>query len=148
MSPSVAHLTKAQCVVIAKRRADAIDLKLAGVDWLTISRKLAADPAINSDRVAYPQGYGFDRYIIAAWLRTFTEDSAGSIASTLRQHPTCAQHFRHLVDDVQVDHRIRAGLTQLGDVRTATSKADAVVCPQPGCGDSRLDLITAVLATS
>ncbi len=77
-----------------------------------------------------------------------TEDSAGSIASTLRQHPTCARHFRHLVDDVQVDHRIRAGLTQLGDVRTATSKADAVVCPQPDCGDSRLDLITAVLATS
>ncbi|WP_449352903.1 hypothetical protein [Streptomyces shaanxiensis] len=51
----MAHLTKAPCAGIAKRRADAIDLKLAGVDWLTISRKPAADPAINSDRVAYPR---------------------------------------------------------------------------------------------
>ncbi|WP_328868668.1 hypothetical protein OHT76_00275 [Streptomyces sp. NBC_00287] len=58
----MARPTKAQRAAIAKRRADAIDLKLAGVDWLTIGRKLAADPAINSDRVAYPQGYGSDRY--------------------------------------------------------------------------------------
>ncbi|KOT93216.1 hypothetical protein ADK86_19450 [Streptomyces sp. NRRL F-5755] len=32
------------------------------MDWLTIGRKPAADPAINSDRVAYPQGYGIDKY--------------------------------------------------------------------------------------
>lgn len=33
-----------------------------GVDWLTIARKLAADPAANSDGIAYPQGYGIERY--------------------------------------------------------------------------------------
>ncbi|MCJ0872709.1 hypothetical protein [Streptomyces sp. AP-93] len=32
----------------------------AGVDWLTICRKLAADPAINSYGIAYPQGYGIE----------------------------------------------------------------------------------------
>ncbi|MEY2226870.1 hypothetical protein [Streptomyces sp. BF23-19] len=53
---------KAQRAAIARRRSDAIDLRLAGVDWLTIARKLAADPAVNSDRVAYPQGYGIERY--------------------------------------------------------------------------------------
>ncbi|MFD5888243.1 hypothetical protein ACFWHQ_19980 [Streptomyces sp. NPDC060334] len=53
---------KAQRAAIARRRSDAIDLRLAGVDWLTIARKLAADPAVNSDRVPYPQGYGIERY--------------------------------------------------------------------------------------
>ncbi|MFE3196785.1 hypothetical protein [Embleya sp. NPDC059237] len=47
---------------IARRRADAIDLRLAGVDWLTIARKLAADPFVNSDGVPYPEGYGIQRY--------------------------------------------------------------------------------------
>jgi hypothetical protein len=38
-------------------------MRLAGVDWLALARKLAADdPAINSDRIAYPQGYGIERY--------------------------------------------------------------------------------------
>lgn len=53
---------KAMRAAIAQRRADAIDMRLAGVDRLTVARKLAADPAINSDRVAYPQGYGIERY--------------------------------------------------------------------------------------
>lgn len=58
----MARPTKAQRAAIAQRRADAVELQLAGVDWLTIGRKLAADPTINSDRVAYPQGYGADLY--------------------------------------------------------------------------------------
>ena len=58
----MARPTKAARAAITKRRADAIDLRLAGVDWLTVARKLAADPSINSDGVAYPQGYGVDRY--------------------------------------------------------------------------------------
>ncbi|MFI1100280.1 hypothetical protein [Streptomyces melanogenes] len=53
---------KAARAAIARRRSDAIDLKLAGVDWLTIAHKLAADPTINSDGIAYPQGYGIERY--------------------------------------------------------------------------------------
>lgn len=53
---------RATRAAITQRRADAIDLKLAGVDWLTIGRKLAADPSINTDSVAYPQGYGIDKY--------------------------------------------------------------------------------------
>lgn len=53
---------RATRAAITQRRADAIDLKLAGVDWLTIGRRLAADPSINSDGVAYPQGYGIDKY--------------------------------------------------------------------------------------
>ncbi|HET6355413.1 hypothetical protein [Streptomyces sp.] len=32
------------------------------MDWLTIARKLAADPTANSDGIAYPQGYGIERY--------------------------------------------------------------------------------------
>lgn len=47
---------------IAQRRADAIDLKLMRLDWLTIGRKLAAAPAFNSDGVAYPQGYSIEKY--------------------------------------------------------------------------------------
>ncbi|MFJ7422761.1 hypothetical protein ACIQXD_29780 [Streptomyces uncialis] len=58
----MARPTKAQRAAIAKRRADAIDLRLAGVDWLTIARTLAADPAMNSSGSAYPQGYGADRH--------------------------------------------------------------------------------------
>ncbi|OKI41577.1 hypothetical protein A6A29_37145 [Streptomyces sp. TSRI0281] len=69
---------------------------------------------------------------IAAWLRTLTGDSASSVASILRQHPTCAQHLSHLANDVQVDHRIRAALTQLGDASPAPSKADAVRPSPPG----------------
>ncbi|WP_075662445.1 hypothetical protein [Streptomyces acidiscabies] len=53
---------KAARAAIARRRSDAIDLRLAGVDWLTIARKLAADPTVNSDGIAYPQGYGIERY--------------------------------------------------------------------------------------
>ncbi|GHF41429.1 hypothetical protein [Streptomyces morookaense] len=53
---------RATRAAITQRRADAVDLKIAGVDWLTIGRKLAADPSINSDGVAYPQGYGIDKY--------------------------------------------------------------------------------------
>lgn len=52
----------AQRAAITQRRAEAIDLKLAGIDWLTIGRKLAADPSLNSDGVAYPQGYGIEAY--------------------------------------------------------------------------------------
>ncbi|MFF0409653.1 hypothetical protein ACFYUY_04365 [Kitasatospora sp. NPDC004745] len=58
----MARPTKAQRAAIAQRRADAVELKLAGVDWLTIGRKLAADPTINSDGLAYPQGYGVELY--------------------------------------------------------------------------------------
>ncbi|MEU2590812.1 hypothetical protein ABZ649_04500 [Streptomyces albidoflavus] len=58
----MARPTKAVRAAIAKRRADAIDLRLAGVDWLTIGRKLAADPLANSDGLAYPQGYGVELY--------------------------------------------------------------------------------------
>ncbi|GGR58903.1 MULTISPECIES: hypothetical protein [Streptomyces] len=56
------RLDKAACAAIARRRSDAIDLRLADVDWLTIARKLAGDPTANSDGIAYPQGYGIDRY--------------------------------------------------------------------------------------
>ncbi|GAA1353704.1 hypothetical protein [Streptomyces beijiangensis] len=58
----MARPTKAQRAAIAKRRADAIELHVAGVDWLTIALKLSADPAINTTGVAYPQGYGIERY--------------------------------------------------------------------------------------
>lgn len=39
---------------IAQRRTEAVSLRVAGVGWPTIARKLAADPAINSDGRAYP----------------------------------------------------------------------------------------------
>jgi hypothetical protein len=58
----VAHPAKAACAAITNRRADAIGLRPAGVDWLTPARKPAADTALNSGGVAYPQGYGVDRY--------------------------------------------------------------------------------------
>jgi hypothetical protein len=54
--------TRPAAAQIAKRRADAIQLRLAGVDYLTIGKKLAADPAINSARVPYPAGYGIERF--------------------------------------------------------------------------------------
>ncbi|MCX5206862.1 hypothetical protein OG897_36365 [Streptomyces sp. NBC_00237] len=58
----MARPTKAARAAITKRLADAIDLRLARVDRLTVARKLAVDLAINGDRIAYPQGYGVDRY--------------------------------------------------------------------------------------
>ncbi|MEU5385508.1 hypothetical protein [Kitasatospora cineracea] len=54
--------TKAQRAAIARRRADAVELRLAGADPLTVGRKLAADPAVNSDGLAYPFGYGHELY--------------------------------------------------------------------------------------
>ncbi|MGW4690942.1 hypothetical protein ACWEO1_00960 [Kitasatospora cineracea] len=54
--------TRAQRAAIAQRRADAVELRLAGADPLTVGRKLAADPALNSDRIAYPCGYGHELY--------------------------------------------------------------------------------------
>ncbi|MCX4749158.1 hypothetical protein OG455_27235 [Kitasatospora sp. NBC_01287] len=54
--------TKAQRAAIARRRADAVELRLAGADPLAVGRKLAADPTVNTDRVAYPCGYGHELY--------------------------------------------------------------------------------------
>ncbi|MFB9580936.1 MULTISPECIES: hypothetical protein [Streptomyces] len=54
--------TRTQRAAITQRRSDAVDLKFAGIDLLTIGRKLAAHPSINSDGVAYPQGYGIEGY--------------------------------------------------------------------------------------
>ncbi|CAM5608654.1 putative protein OS=Streptomyces rutgersensis OX=53451 GN=F0345_28425 PE=4 SV=1 [Streptomyces diastaticus subsp. diastaticus] len=48
----MARPTKAVRAAITKRRAGAIDLRLASVDWLTFGRKLAADPVANSDALA------------------------------------------------------------------------------------------------
>ncbi|GAC1380137.1 MAG: hypothetical protein NVSMB48_05590 [Marmoricola sp.] len=48
--------------LVAKRRKDAIDMRVAGVDLLTIARQLAADPAVNAKGVPYPRGYGASRY--------------------------------------------------------------------------------------
>lgn len=56
---------------------------------------------------------------IAVWLRTLSGDSASSVASMLRQHPDCARHFSHLIDDAHLDHRIRATLTAPGNADRA-----------------------------
>lgn len=37
---------------IAQRCGDPIELRLAGVDRLTVTRELPADPAVHSDRIA------------------------------------------------------------------------------------------------
>lgn len=47
---------------VAKRRGDAIELRLAGLDNISIGRKLASDPMINMDGLSYPFGYGNERY--------------------------------------------------------------------------------------
>lgn len=52
----------AEKVAIAKRRGDAIELRLAGLDMVSIGRKLAADPSANLDGLEYPLGYGNARY--------------------------------------------------------------------------------------
>lgn len=54
--------TRPEQHLIAKRRQDAIGLRLAGVDYLTIGKKLAADPLINQQKVPYPAGYGIEAY--------------------------------------------------------------------------------------
>ncbi|MFB8749131.1 AbiJ-related protein [Streptomyces parvulus] len=56
---------------------------------------------------------------IAAWLRTLSGDNASSVASILRQHPNCAGHFSHLINDAHLDHRIRAVLTAPGNADQA-----------------------------
>lgn len=62
---------------------------------------------------------------IAAWLRTLTSDNASSVASMLRQHRNCAAHFSHLIDDVFVDHRIRAAITENGSADRAHADNEA-----------------------
>ena len=54
--------TRPEQHLIARRRQDAIGLRLAGMDYLTIGKKLAADPELNSQRTAYPAGYGIESY--------------------------------------------------------------------------------------
>lgn len=58
----MARPTKAQQAAIAERRATAIRLRIAGVEPLAIAKKLAADPTINTDGLAYPMGYGIEKY--------------------------------------------------------------------------------------
>ncbi|GAA0346522.1 hypothetical protein [Streptomyces blastmyceticus] len=53
---------RASRAAITQRQADAIDHRLAVVDWLPIGRKLSVDPSVNSDDIACPQGYGVERY--------------------------------------------------------------------------------------
>ncbi|GHE54175.1 hypothetical protein GCM10018785_24580 [Streptomyces longispororuber] len=62
---------------------------------------------------------------IAAWLRTLTGDNASSVASMLRQHPDCARHFTHLIDDAFVDHRIRAALRETASADRAHADDEA-----------------------
>ena len=52
----------AEKIAIGKRRADAIELRLAGLDIVSIGKKLAADPAVNLDGSEYPMGYGNKRH--------------------------------------------------------------------------------------
>ncbi|MFE6872574.1 hypothetical protein ACFVFS_39285 [Kitasatospora sp. NPDC057692] len=58
----MARPTRAQRAAITQRRTDAVELRLAGVDPAAVGRKLAADPTINSDRIAYPYRYGHELY--------------------------------------------------------------------------------------
>lgn len=53
---------RATAALVAQRRKDAVELRVAGVDLLTIARQLAADPAINLRGESYPHGYGVARY--------------------------------------------------------------------------------------
>jgi hypothetical protein len=56
--------TKAVMAAVTRRRQEALSLKLAGVDNVTIGYRLAADPDINSAGAQYEQGYGQDRFDI------------------------------------------------------------------------------------
>lgn len=58
----VGHPTRPAAAFIAMRRDEAIKMRLAGLDYLTIGRALAADPLINSQGKAVPYGYGSDFY--------------------------------------------------------------------------------------
>lgn len=58
----MARPSRVEAAAIAERRSTAISLRLAGADPLTIGRKLYADPEHNSDQIAYPMGYGIERY--------------------------------------------------------------------------------------
>ncbi|TQF05533.1 hypothetical protein E6W39_29035 [Kitasatospora acidiphila] len=103
----MARPTRAQRAAIAQRRADAVELQLAGVDWLTIGRKLAADPTINSDRIAYPQGYGAELYAKgkeppddAALIRYACKD----VSTALRERHT---ELDIAVDELRIVHHMR-----------------------------------------
>lgn len=58
----MARPTKAQQAAIAQRRADAIRLRIAGVEFSEIGLRLHADPSVNSAGEAYPMGYGVERH--------------------------------------------------------------------------------------
>lgn len=49
---------RSEAIMIERRRNEALQMHLMGVRPDAIGRKLAADPAINSDGESYPYGYG------------------------------------------------------------------------------------------
>lgn len=109
---------------ITRRRAAAVDLKLAGVDWLTIARKLAADPSINSDGIAYPQGYGIARY-----TGGLPPPPDGALAKQAARDVTKALDARRTAFDADVDqlralHAERLERLFFVVYRTAVTKGD------------------------
>ena len=54
--------TPAEAGLISARRSRALQLRIAGVDNLTIGRSMAADPRIQPEGVSNPGGYGRDRF--------------------------------------------------------------------------------------
>ncbi|MFC8447727.1 hypothetical protein [Kitasatospora sp. NPDC057223] len=93
--------TRVQRAAIARRRADAVELRLAGADPLTVGRKLAADPAVNSDKLAYPFGYGHELY---ARRRPAPDDT------------TLIRSVNRDVADA-LDHRLDAALASVEELR-------------------------------
>ncbi|MEU8919453.1 hypothetical protein AB0D10_00780 [Kitasatospora sp. NPDC048545] len=93
--------TQAQRAAIARRRSDAVELRLAGADPLTVGRKLAADPSINTDRIAYPCGYGHELY---ARRRPAPDDN------------TLVRSVNRDVSEA-LDHRIDAALASVTELR-------------------------------
>lgn len=85
----MARPNNAERVAIAERRNTALAMRQAGIDCVTIGRKLAADPKANLDGKGYPYGYGRD--LLKAGKpapddATFSQLAATDIARALAEH--------------------------------------------------------------
>lgn len=137
----MARPTKAQQAAIAQRRTDAIRLRIAGVEFLEIGRRLHADPAANSSGAAYPMGYGIERYEAgkpphddARLIRRVCQD----VQITLESRRTGE---REAVSDMRTLENDRLDAYQLAVHRLAVGGGPDKLAPDLGAMDRALKVM-------
>lgn len=100
----MARPNNAERVAIAERRNTALTMRLAGIDCVTIGRKLAADPKANLDGKAYPHGYGIETYkkkLPPPDDAAFSKAASGDIARALAERHDSSTETREQARELE-----------------------------------------------